>query len=70
MASIQNEIDAFNSTCDDIIQSALQPSIADETPLEELRGDQFLKATMKMQSEFIGRALLEVIIAIGKQVDQ
>lgn len=60
MASIQNEIDGFQNCCEEMMKATLQSSITEETTLEELRGDQFLQTTMKLQSELIGRALLEV----------
>lgn len=42
---------------------------SDETPLETLRGDQFLQTTMRLQSELIGRALLEVCLCNTDKVD-
>lgn len=69
MTSIQNEIDSFQRNCDNIIineKHAIQP---DEKPLETLRGDQFLQTTMRLQSELIGRALLEVCLCNADEVD-
>ena len=77
MKAIQNEIDAFQVNCDDIITADMNDPTRnckylnfrsftantldkEDCVLDNLRGDQFLKSSMKMQSEFIGRALLEV----------
>ena len=72
MTSIQNEIDGFQNCCEEMMKATLQSSITEETTLEELRGDQFLQTTMKLQSELIGRALLEVqkTIHLTKQIDE
>ena len=61
MTSIQNEIDGFQNCCEEVLKttSSLVSPVAEET-LEALRGDRFLQTTMKLQSELIGRALLEV----------
>ena len=62
MNAIQQEIDRFQTTCEEIIHTAQQGNTEDETATEELRADQFLQTTMKIQSELIGHALLEVLL--------
>lgn len=69
MTSIQNEIDSFQTNCDNIIMNENNSIHPDETPLDTLRGDQFIQTTMRLQSELIGRALLEVCICNTEEVD-
>ena len=60
MNAIQQELDHFQITCEEIIQSTLQSNTENEISTELLRADQFLQTTMKIQSELIGHALLEI----------
>ena len=62
MNAIQQELDHFQITCEEIIQSTLQSNTENEISTELLRADQFLQSTMKIQSELIGHALLEVVL--------
>ena len=62
MNAIQQELDHFQITCEEIIQSTLQSNTENEISTELLRADQFLQTTMKIQSELIGHALLEVVL--------
>ena len=62
MNAIQQELDHFQITCEEIIQSTLQSNTENEISTELLRADQFLQMTMKIQSELIGHALLEVVL--------
>lgn len=58
--SIQNDIDAFQAGCDELIatQAASENEPAEEA--EDFRADRFLQSALSLQTEFIGRALLEV----------
>lgn len=58
--SIQNDIDAFQAGCDELIaaQAASENEPAEEA--EDFRADRFLQSALSLQTEFIGRALLEI----------
>ena len=61
MAAIKNEIDSFQENCENLLRVA---QTTEETPgegdEESVRGDLFLQSSLKLQSELIGRVLLEV----------
>ena len=68
MSSIQNDIDAFQNNCDNLIKSQHESSVS-STDTENIRADVFLQTSMKLQSELIGQTLLEVESLIAFSVD-
>ena len=67
MGAIKDEIDSFQSFCKVSLekQNELKLHQAETNALEDenmfsLRGDEFLKSSIQLQSQLIGKVLLEV----------
>lgn len=62
MEAIKNEIDAFQTNCENLLRAQqTQEESTDEG--SEVRGDVFLQSSIRMQSALIGKVLLEVKIS-------
>ena len=60
MEAIKNEIDAFQTNCENLLRSQLTKDEPVEEGSESVRGDIFLQSSIRIQSELIGKVLLEV----------
>ena len=60
MEAIKNEIDAFQTNCENLLRSQQTKDEPVEEGSESVRGDIFLQSSIRMQSELIGKVLLEV----------
>lgn len=60
MEAIKNEIDAFQTNCENLLRSQQTKDEPVEEGSELVRGDIFLQSSIRMQSELIGKVLLEV----------
>lgn len=60
MEAIKNEIDAFQTNCENLLRSQQTKDESVEEGSESVRGDIFLQSSIRMQSELIGKVLLEV----------
>lgn len=63
--SIQNDIDAFQAGCDELIATQATSENEPAEEAEDFRADRFLQSALSLQTEFIGRALLEVGVGHG-----
>ena len=60
MEAIKNEIDAFQTNCENLLRSQQTKDEPVEEGSESVRGDIFLQSSIRIQSELIGKVLLEV----------
>lgn len=60
MEAIKNEIDAFQTNCENLLRSQQTKDESVEEGSESVRGDIFLQSSIRIQSELIGKVLLEV----------
>lgn len=63
IAAIQSEIDLFQTACDDALRTlrdAPAAQTAENSCEGVFRADRFLQSTIALQTELIGKALLDV----------
>lgn len=62
MEAIKKEIDLFQNTCDELMNTP--PEETEEPEDSTIRGDLFVQSSIRRQSELIGKVLLEVLIPL------